>query len=186
MWITSGYNVYGKHINIFFPTEPGTFIQHFIIHRFFGRISFLRKVKLPTNNIPQADTREGRVFKENEQWDHYTLRGRKEKQRQGRFFILHTHPISRNILARAWSTNWLDRRLFNTASCKVEIPAVAFQPQLSARGCDAAGAHTCPAEQQWLQNAEVAASTFDRNPSRVSGRCSNSSTLKFPFLDAST
>lgn len=64
IWITSGHNVYGKHINISFPREPVTFRQHFIIHSFCGWISFLRKVKLPINNIPQADTRKGPAFKD--------------------------------------------------------------------------------------------------------------------------
>lgn len=64
-----------------------------------------------------------------------------------------------------------------------------FQPQLTAWGWDAAGAHTCPAEEQRLQNAEVAASCCVRLTETLQefhGRCLNSITLKFPFLDAST
>lgn len=179
-----------------FPREPVTFIQHFLIPSFFGWISFLRKVKLPTDNTPQADTRKGPPFKANEQWaqpgwfSHHTLKELGRKNSNGEHcifpmhvFILHTHSIYGNILARAWSTSCLGQRIVQHSFLQGEKP---FQPQLTAQGCDAVGAQTCPAEGQWLQNAEGAASccahlTEDACPSRVSWKMSKVQNFKISF-----
>lgn len=99
-----------------------------------------------------------------------------------------------NVIPLAYTFNLhsgtcLEHKLPWTEGCSTQLLArwKAFSA-IGACACDAAGAQTCPAEGQWFQNAEVAASCWQkiRALQEFPGRSPNSSSLKFSLLDAST